>query len=101
MYRFANPTFFLRLADRLIPYVTAGDPFADATPAVMQALADEWSSANIRVNAVAPERANTPMRKAAFPNEDHAALLSAEEVAAATLRLAASGLTGQVLDVRR
>ena len=68
---------------------------------LMQALADEWSSANIRVNAVAPERANTPMRKAAFPNEDHAALLSAEEVAAATLRLAASGLTGQVLDVRR
>jgi hypothetical protein len=28
-------------------------------------------------------------------------LLSAEEVAAATLLLAASGLTGQVLDVRR
>jgi 2-C-methyl-D-erythritol 4-phosphate cytidylyltransferase len=68
---------------------------------LMQALADEWSSANIRVNAVAPERANTPMRQAAFPNEDHTVLLSAEEVAAATLRLAASGLTGQVLDVRR
>jgi 2-C-methyl-D-erythritol 4-phosphate cytidylyltransferase len=68
---------------------------------LMQALADEWSGANIRVNAVAPERANTPMRQAAFPNEDHTVLLSAEEVAAATLRLAASGLTGQVLDVRR
>ena len=24
----------------LIPYVTAGDPFADATPEIMQALAD-------------------------------------------------------------
>lgn len=66
-----------------------------------QALADEWIDSNVRVNAVAPERANTPMRQAAFPNEDHAALLTPEEVAAATLRLAASGLTGQVLDVRR
>lgn len=66
-----------------------------------QALADEWIDARVRVNAVAPERANTPMRQAAFPNEDHAALLTPEEVAAATLRLAASGLTGQVLDVRR
>ncbi|NDD87190.1 MAG: SDR family oxidoreductase, partial [Actinobacteria bacterium] len=66
-----------------------------------QALADEWIEARVRVNAVAPERANTPMRQAAFPNEDHAALLTPEEVAAATLRLAASGLTGQVLDVRR
>jgi 2-C-methyl-D-erythritol 4-phosphate cytidylyltransferase len=66
-----------------------------------QALADEWIEAKVRVNAVAPERANTPMRQTAFPNEDHAALLTPEEVAAATLRLAASGLTGQVLDVRR
>jgi 2-C-methyl-D-erythritol 4-phosphate cytidylyltransferase len=66
-----------------------------------QALADEWIGASIRVNAVAPERANTPMRQTAFPNEDHAALLTPEEVAAATLRLVASGLTGQVLDVRR
>ena len=66
-----------------------------------QALADEWIEAKVRVNAVAPERANTPMRQSAFPNEDHAALLTPEEVAAATLRLAASGLTGQVLDVRR
>jgi len=66
-----------------------------------QALADEWIEASIRVNAVAPERANTPMRQTAFPNEDHAALLTPEEVAAATLRLVASGLTGQVLDVRR
>jgi hypothetical protein len=41
------------------------------------------------------------MRQTAFPNEDHAALLTPEEVAAATLRLIASGLTGQVLDVRR
>ncbi len=68
---------------------------------LMQALADEWVADGIRVNAVAPERANTPMRQTAFPNEDHAVLLSPEEVSAATLRLAASGLTGQVLDVRR
>lgn len=66
-----------------------------------QGLADEWSDEGIRVNAVSPERTDTPMRRRAFPNESMAGMLSAEEVAAATLRLIQSDLTGQVLDVRR
>ena len=42
MSRIANTLAALKSQGRqaLIPYVTAGDPFADITPAVMQALAD-------------------------------------------------------------
>lgn len=66
-----------------------------------QGLADEWHADGIRVNAVSPERTDTPMRRRAFPDEPHAELLSADEVADATLRLLRSSLTGQVVDVRR
>ena len=52
-------------------------------------------------NAVSPERTDTPMRRRAFPNESMAGLLSARDVARATLRLISSDLTGQVLDIRR
>ena len=55
----------------------------------------------IRVNAVSPERTDTPMRRAAFPNESRVGMLQPADVAAATLRLLMSNLTGQVLDVRR
>ena len=68
---------------------------------LVQGLAEEWADDGIRVNAVSPERTDTPMRRRAFPNEDRTALLSAPEVAIATLRLLTSDLTGQVLDVRR
>ena len=53
------------------------------------------------MNAVSPERTDTPMRRRAFPDESHAPLLTSEEVARATVRLIRSDLTGQVLDVRR
>jgi 2-C-methyl-D-erythritol 4-phosphate cytidylyltransferase len=66
-----------------------------------QGLAEEWHDHGIRVNAVSPERTDTPMRRRAFPDEPPALLLSADEVARATVRLMRSGLTGQVLDVRR
>jgi ribitol-5-phosphate 2-dehydrogenase (NADP+) / D-ribitol-5-phosphate cytidylyltransferase len=66
-----------------------------------QGLAEEWATDGIRVNAVSPERTDTPMRRRAFPNEAHDALLSAAEVANATLSLLQCDLTGQVLDVRR
>lgn len=66
-----------------------------------QGLADEWSGERIRVNAVSPERTDTPMRRRAFPSESVEGMLSADEVAAATLRLMQSNLTGQVLDVRQ
>jgi 2-C-methyl-D-erythritol 4-phosphate cytidylyltransferase len=66
-----------------------------------QGLAEEWAEDGIRVNAVSPERTDTPMRRQAFPTESRSDLLSAEEVAQATLRLVRSNLSGQVLDVRR
>ena len=66
-----------------------------------QGLADEWHGAGIRVNAVSPERANTEMRRRAFPDESPDGLLSPEEVAVATLRLVRSPLSGQVFDIRR
>ena len=64
-------------------------------------LADEWAASGVRANVVSPERTDTPMRTRAFPNESPDGLLAAEDVAHATLRLLASDLTGQVLDVRR
>ncbi len=68
---------------------------------VAQGLADEWSVDGIRVNAISPERTDTPMRRRAFPDESREGLLTTPEVAVATLRLLTSDLTGQVLDVRR
>lgn len=66
-----------------------------------QGLADEWHGAGIRVNAVSPERTDTEMRRRAFPEESAVGMLTPVEVAAATLRLVQSDLTGQVLDIRR
>lgn len=66
-----------------------------------QGLAEEWADDGIRVNAISPERTDTPMRRRAFPDEARAGMLRPDEVARATLGLLGSALTGQVLDVRR
>jgi 2-C-methyl-D-erythritol 4-phosphate cytidylyltransferase len=66
-----------------------------------QGLAEEWCDDGIRVNAISPERTDTPMRRRAFPEESTDAMLTAAEVAAATIALLRSDLTGQVLDVKR
>ena len=68
---------------------------------LVQGLAEEWADDGIRVNAVSPERTDTAMRRAAFPDELRIGMLQVEDVAVATLRLIRSDLTGQVLDVRR
>ena len=67
---------------------------------LVQGLAEEWAVDGIRVNAVSPERTNTPMRRRAFPGEEHVTMLQPAVVARATLGLLSSPLSGQVLDVR-
>jgi 2-C-methyl-D-erythritol 4-phosphate cytidylyltransferase len=66
-----------------------------------QALADEWSSEQVRVNVINPERTGTPMRTKAFGEEPPGSLLSSKVVALTTLDVMLSDLTGQVIDVRR
>lgn len=65
-----------------------------------QALAEEWGQ-TVRVNAINPQRTHTPMRTAAFGEEPANTLLTADAVADATIRLMASPLTGQVINIRR
>lgn len=72
-----------------------------ATVNLVQALADEWADDGIRVNCINPERTATPMRTKAFGEEDPGTLLSAREVAVASLQTLLSEMTGHVIDVRR
>lgn len=65
-----------------------------------QALAEEWADAGVQINCVNPQRTRTPMRTAAFGDEPPATLLEPEHVAKVSLRVLASGLTGQVVTVR-
>src|SRR3954451_12650671 len=79
-------------------------PYTASKAAVVnlaQGLSEEWAADGIRVNAVSPERTDTPMRRRAFPDEARDGMLSADEVAGATLRVLRSDLTGQVIDVQR
>ena len=65
-----------------------------------QALADEWLDDDISVNVINPERTRTPMRLRAFGQEPDDTLLESEAVAATTLDVLVSDLTGHVIDVR-
>jgi 2-C-methyl-D-erythritol 4-phosphate cytidylyltransferase len=66
-----------------------------------QALSEEWAPDGVKVNVVNPERTETPMRRNAFGEEPPGTLLSAEDVALASLDTITSNLTGMVADVRR
>jgi 2-C-methyl-D-erythritol 4-phosphate cytidylyltransferase len=66
-----------------------------------QALSEEWAGVDVKVNVVNPERTETPMRLNAFGKETPGTLLTAEEVAAASLDVITSDITGLVIDVRR
>lgn len=64
-----------------------------------QALADEWSSDDITVSCVVPRRADTPMRRQAFPNEDQQDNLRPGKVADAVAQLCLSRITGLIKHV--
>ncbi len=66
----------------------------------MQALAQEWEPAEIRINVINPERTKTPMRLMNFGNEPDTTLLSSEEVANISLQTLLSDFTGQVIDIK-
>ena len=68
---------------------------------LVQALAEELYSENIRINVINPERTATPMRFKAFGKEPDGSLLQPEKVAEASLKTLLSNLTGQVIDVKR
>lgn len=68
---------------------------------LVNALGEEVYEAGVRVNAICPSRTDTPMRRAAFGKEDKNTLLSAREVAIATLEVVASDMTCAIVDVRR
>lgn len=66
-----------------------------------QAIADEWSKNNIKVNCINPERTATPMRVANFGIEDKDSLLSASDVASTSLNVLLQSFSGVVVDVRK
>lgn len=65
-----------------------------------QALAQEWDPEGIRINVINPERTKTPMRVKNFGVEPDNTLLTAKEVAVASLNTLLSDFTGQVVDVK-
>ncbi|MFT4245255.1 MAG: bifunctional cytidylyltransferase/SDR family oxidoreductase [Micrococcaceae bacterium] len=65
---------------------------------MVQALSDEWSS-EVRINCINPARTATPMRTKAFGEENPDTLLSASEVASASVETLISDFTGQIIDV--
>lgn len=64
-----------------------------------QALAEEWVQQGVSVSCVVPRRADTPMRRNAFPEEDQAANLKPERVADTILELHQKNQTGIVRHV--
>ncbi|BDZ53735.1 bifunctional cytidylyltransferase/SDR family oxidoreductase [Agromyces marinus] len=65
-----------------------------------QALADEWAEHGVRVNCINPQRTRTPMRTNAFGDEPPQTLLDPTDVAAVSLKVLESDVTGQIVDVR-
>lgn len=79
-------------------------PYSSSKAAIVnlaQALAEELFEDGIRVNVINPARTATPMRTAAFGEEDPSSLLSPSKVAHTTLLSLAFSFTGQVIDVTR
>ncbi len=64
-----------------------------------QAIAQEWDCDGIRVNCICPERTKTPMRVKNFGVESEDSLLSAEEVALASVKALLAKETAQVYEV--
>lgn len=64
-----------------------------------QALADEWAADGVTVSCIVPRRADTPMRRNAFPDEDQSGNLSPNAVADAIVDLHNRQQTGIIKHV--
>lgn len=65
------------------------------------AIAEEWSSENIKVNCINPERTATPMRTINFGIEPAELLLDPRDVALTSLKVLGADSTGLIIDVRK
>lgn len=63
-----------------------------------QGLAEELP--HLHINAIAPQRTATAMRRREFPSEDPSTLLSTEEVAQTILSCLKSSITGSLIEVK-
>ena len=66
-----------------------------------QALAEEWSGDNIKINVMNPQRTATKMRFQNFGEEPIESLITPEKVAKKSLSVLLSDLNGQVINVRK
>jgi len=65
-----------------------------------QSLAEE--NPQLQINAIVPQRTNTPMRKKCFPREDQNLLLDPKEVAKAIITLLKdTSITGSIIEVKK
>ncbi len=64
-----------------------------------QAIAQEWDVDGIKVNCICPERTKTPMRVKNFGVECDSTLLTAQDVALASIKALLTHDTGQVYEV--
>lgn len=65
-----------------------------------QSLAEEWADDGVKINCISPQRTHTPMRTRAFGDEPLDSLLDPGSVAAVSLQVLESRMTGQVIAVR-
>jgi len=66
-----------------------------------QALASEWETDMIRVNAINPARTKTPMREQNFGKEDNSTLLCAKTVAKNSLAVITKKISSLVIDIKK
>ena len=66
----------------------------------VQAMAEEWTSHEIKINCINPQRTKTPMRVQNFGIEDDSTLLKSELVAVKSLQTMLNNFSGEVVDIK-
>lgn len=66
----------------------------------VQAISEEFSEYNIKINLISPARTNTPLRTANFGVEPKKTLLNPKKVAEKYIAVLCSNYTGQIINIR-